>query len=284
MGTREPELTVCIPTWNGATTIRRTLDLVLAQEGIDLRVLVSDDASSDETCELVEAGADPRIELLRNDERAGMVGNWNRCLAHAETEFLIVMGQDDTVDPGWARGLTAALRAHPDAAMAFCRRRFEIEEGVENEGFIHFFTKVYPALLEEFYAGLGTLVQPETMVRAALRNNFEINLIGEPAFSCFRRDHPAVRQGFDPKMTQLMDWEFHTRFFSDGPIVFCPQVLGTFQVREQGASAEHYEDPKRHMREVLHLLGLVRDRFTRLLQPADQDRIEARMAELRHSL
>lgn len=61
-----PQVVVLLATHNGAQWLGAQLDSILAQQGVSLRLLVSDDASTDTTCALVQARAttDARVTLL----------------------------------------------------------------------------------------------------------------------------------------------------------------------------------------------------------------------------
>ncbi len=272
-------LSVCIPTWNGAATLERTLARVLSQEGVDLEVVVCDDASTDDTLDRARGFGDSRIRIYAFGERAGIVGNWNRALERARGDYVSIVGQDDEVDPGWAAGLTGLLERHPEGDLAFCRRRFVYDDEESRRVVGRFFSGFYPKMLEEFYGRTGERISPEEMFREAMVHHFRINLIGEPSFVVFRRDHPAVREGFDPLMTQMMDWEFFTRFFTDKPIFHLPRVFGAYHIRGKGASVDNARNLERHHREYAHLLDLVAERFASFMDPEGRRALEEKRRE-----
>ena len=283
-GGRRPLLSVCLPAYNGVATIGETLGGVLDQKGVELEVVVGDDASADGTVNAVKALGDRRIRLYAYPERLGIVSNWNRTLTAARGKYVILMGQDDLVEPGWAEALVSLLEEDDRAGMSFCRRRFSYD-GPESEAAVgDFFSRRYPAMLATFYANTGRIIAPEVMVREAMRQDFEINLIGEPAFVAFRREHPAARQGYDPAMYQMIDWEFYTRFIAEGPILHCPRVLGTYRIRSVGVSVDNARNLHRHAREYDHLLGLVLARFDRFLDRAQREILVSRRREARSRL
>jgi glycosyltransferase involved in cell wall biosynthesis len=104
------ELSVLIPTWNAAGSIRRALDSVLAEHSIDLEVVVVDDGSRDATKEVVAAiaAADPRVVLLALPENGGVSNARNRGLEVVRGEWLTLLDADDRFLPG---GLAALHRA-----------------------------------------------------------------------------------------------------------------------------------------------------------------------------
>jgi GT2 family glycosyltransferase len=90
---------VCIPTYNGELFVAAAIQSVLQQSFADFELLVVDDCSQDATWEIVSAFSDPRVKTYRNEQRQGIPGNWNRCLALARGEYLCLFHQDDLMLP-----------------------------------------------------------------------------------------------------------------------------------------------------------------------------------------
>lgn len=95
-----PKLTVGIPTFNRSTWLKQTIDSVLAQNYTGFRLIVSDNASDDGTPEVVRSFEDERIDYLRSERNVGPIGNLNRLIVLADTEFLLLLPDDDILYPG----------------------------------------------------------------------------------------------------------------------------------------------------------------------------------------
>lgn len=104
-----PKLSVLIPTYNRKTYIAEAIRSVLIQPFRNLEVIVSDNASTDGTPEIVQAIAaqDDRVRLLRQERNLGPIKNWKTCLENARGEFAHWLWSDDYVEPEfystWAR-------------------------------------------------------------------------------------------------------------------------------------------------------------------------------------
>ena len=98
--TQPVKVTVGIPTFNRAGWLRESIESVLAQTFADFRLIVSDNASDDDTPEVVRSFDDERIHYVRSERNVGPVGNFNRLIALAETEFLVLLPDDDVLYPG----------------------------------------------------------------------------------------------------------------------------------------------------------------------------------------
>jgi len=273
-----PLISVCIPTWNGGRYLARTLESLLAQDEGDLEILVCDDGSTDDTVAVAGGFSDPRIHVRACSDRLGLAGNWNRAISLAEAPLVCLFGQDDTARPEWSSELVGLLGRHPDANLAFGRRTFVFEDEESRAVLGPFFEHEYPAMLAPFYERTGERIEPREMIEEAMRHRFMINLIGEPSFVVVRRDHPAVREGFDPAMSQMLDWEFHTRFFHDAPIVRTDVVIGEYHLHDRGASkanlplSTHFEDYR-------HLLVRVLARFAQVLAPDERVALDEALAD-----
>lgn len=94
------KLTVGIPTFNRAGMLRGAIESVLDQTFTSFRLIVSDNASDDDTPEVVRSFGDARIDYVRSERNVGAAGNFSRLIGLAETEFLMLLPDDDVLYPG----------------------------------------------------------------------------------------------------------------------------------------------------------------------------------------
>lgn len=106
-------VTIAIPTFNRATFAVRALQSALAQSYSDLEIVVSDDASTDETAERVHQFCDSRLVCVRQPERLGLVANFDFCLRRATGEFFLLLGDDDVLLPYAIERLVQPLLQQP---------------------------------------------------------------------------------------------------------------------------------------------------------------------------
>lgn len=97
--TAPTRMTVAIPTFNRAAWLHDSLTSVLAQTFTDFRVIVSDNASEDDTAEVVRSFDDPRIDYRRSEHNVGSLANIKRLIALADTEFIVIVPDDDLLYP-----------------------------------------------------------------------------------------------------------------------------------------------------------------------------------------
>jgi glycosyltransferase involved in cell wall biosynthesis len=109
-------LTVVLATCNGARFIGEQLDSIAAQLQPDDEIIVSDDASTDDTVATITRREDRRIRILANRERVGYVRNFERAIAQATGSLVFFSDQDDVWLPGKVTALQAALQGSACAA------------------------------------------------------------------------------------------------------------------------------------------------------------------------
>lgn len=111
-------VTVGIPTYNRAALLRETLESVLAQTYTNFRLVISDNASTDETAEVVASYSDGRIDYTRNERNIGMIPNFNRLIELTDTEFLMLLPDDDRLYPDYLGSVIEILERNPRAGLA----------------------------------------------------------------------------------------------------------------------------------------------------------------------
>lgn len=117
-----PLLTLAIPTYNRAPLLRDLLNSLIDQVRAEPRVelLISDNASSDETPQIVEQELQRGTVLtyLRNSENIGPDANFLQCFERARGKYFWVVGDDDLLRPGTVRQVLKQL-AEDDYDLAY---------------------------------------------------------------------------------------------------------------------------------------------------------------------
>jgi glycosyltransferase involved in cell wall biosynthesis len=90
-----PQVSVIMPTRNRAALLARSIDSVLAQTFRDFELIVVNDASTDQTRELLAGIADPRLRVLHREQNRGAAAARNAGIAIARGEFLAFQDDDD---------------------------------------------------------------------------------------------------------------------------------------------------------------------------------------------
>lgn len=107
-------LEVFIPFWGDPGYLREAVRSVQAQTDPDWRLVVVDDCYPDPAVPQFFAGLDdPRVTYVRNDTNLGITDNYRRCLELATQPWVVLLGCDDLMLPGYVATLTAAIASAP---------------------------------------------------------------------------------------------------------------------------------------------------------------------------
>ncbi|MDX2213849.1 MAG: glycosyltransferase family 2 protein [Oculatellaceae cyanobacterium bins.114] len=90
-----PEVTVIIPAYNTAVYIAKAIQSALNQTLHNIEVIVVDDASTDNTLEVVKTFSDERLKILKNPCNAGVSVTRNRALREAKGQWIALLDSDD---------------------------------------------------------------------------------------------------------------------------------------------------------------------------------------------
>ena len=170
--TEQPKVTIAIPTYNRAAFLTEALDSALAQTYKNIEVIVSDNASTDNTLQLLENYTDDRLTIIQQKTNLGMVGNWNACLEKASGEFFILLSDDDFLEPTAIEEMTKAFQCPnlgldgSKIGMVYCGTRIIDEENnaIENsqpDSFIECASSFIP----EFFRGKRSVYPCGTLIR-----------------------------------------------------------------------------------------------------------------------
>ena len=113
-----PSVTVGIPTRNRSGLLRRTIESVLAQTYPSFTLVVSDNGSDDDTAEVVASYEDPRLVYRPRDPPVERAENYNGLVESAETDFVVLVADDDELLPDHLALSVEALERWPSAGVA----------------------------------------------------------------------------------------------------------------------------------------------------------------------
>src|SRR5262245_47867830 len=110
-----PKFSVIIPTYNRAALLKLALQSILAQDYDDFGVIVLDNASTDDTPQLMQSimARDPRVQHVRHPQNIGLWKNWNLAFELNRSPYISTFHDDDIMLPGYLRETADVLDRHP---------------------------------------------------------------------------------------------------------------------------------------------------------------------------
>src|SRR4051812_22276592 len=106
-----PLISVVIPNYNGAALLPACLDALRAQTLRDFEIIVVDDASRDNSLEVL-AGY-PEVRVVRLERGRKFAGAANAGLREARGDLLALLNNDTAAAPDWLEQLTGGLERNP---------------------------------------------------------------------------------------------------------------------------------------------------------------------------
>ena len=127
MSQDQPLISFIVPSYNYASFLPATLDSILSQEWPQLEIVVIDDASSDNSPQIIRDYAKQHPDKIRPillEENGGQAAATRRAITESRGAFVSLIASDDVATPSRAREGVEYLLAHPDTMAVFSRVSF----------------------------------------------------------------------------------------------------------------------------------------------------------------
>lgn len=118
-----PLVSVVVPEYNYGHYLPDSVGSVLAQEGVDVEVIVVDDASTDGSQEVARAMAatEPRVTAVVHETNMRHIATFNDGLERASGDYLVLLSADDALTPGSLARAVALMEHEPSVGMVYGR-------------------------------------------------------------------------------------------------------------------------------------------------------------------
>jgi len=116
------KFSVLLPTRNGGKYLKSCIESVLSQDYKDMELIVFDNANTDNTAEVVNSYSnDKRLKYYRTDSVVSVTDNWNNALKKSSGDYVLMMGDDDFLLPGYFETLDKIIKENdsPDGISYF---------------------------------------------------------------------------------------------------------------------------------------------------------------------
>lgn len=125
---RVPRVRVIVPCYRYAHVLGGCVASVLNQRGVDVRVLIIDDLSPDDTPEVARriVERDHRVDYRRHSENRGLIATANAGLnwATEDSEYTVLLSADDQLVPDSLRRATSVMEALPNVGLVYGWARY----------------------------------------------------------------------------------------------------------------------------------------------------------------
>ncbi len=130
-GKPEPLVSIGLPVYNGEAYLEQAVKCLQRQTYRNIEIIISDNCSTDGTAILCErlAAEDNRIRYSRTERNLGAAGNFNRVAGLAGGPFFAWANHDDLWGNTYVESCLDALRANPNAVLAYAKSEKIDEDG-----------------------------------------------------------------------------------------------------------------------------------------------------------
>lgn len=113
---KKVKVAVVILNWNGAGMLRQFLSSVLLNsQGEGVEVVVADNASTDDSCSVVETEF-PDVRLIKLDQNYGFAEGYNKALEQVDAEYAVLLNNDVETGKNWLQPMVEYMDTHADVA------------------------------------------------------------------------------------------------------------------------------------------------------------------------
>lgn len=122
---------ICIPAFK-SRYLKSCIESILQQTIRDFELIILNDCSPEPIEAIVQQFEDNRIQYLQNDHNVGaihLVENWNKCLSLAKGEYIMIMGDDDELEPDYLQEFSDLIATYPTLNVYHCRSKIIDDAG-----------------------------------------------------------------------------------------------------------------------------------------------------------
>ncbi len=218
---------VVIPCYKYAHYLEGCVASVLNQRNVDVRILILDDDSPDNTPEIGRAlaASDSRVSYVRNEKNLGLIGTANLGIIDwATSDYTLLLSADDLLTPGSLARAARVMDAHGDVNLVYGLSLFMDESGKSSQ-------PVENRINDEY-----------ALIRGAdfIRYNFTHS---NPVPSPTAVTRTAVQKelgGYLPCFHHTSDMEMWMRFAARGPIGAIRNIQAYYRLHKSSMSAERF--------------------------------------------
>lgn len=183
-----PQITTIITTYKRPKLLKRAIESVLQQTYSSFQVCVYDNASGDETREVVLEfqKRDPRVKYHCHAENLGMMGNYQYAFSQVKTPLFSFLSDDDIVMPTFYETALKGFEAHPEVMFSACSTVIVNEKKeVISESVSHWIRDGYFAAPDGAMEMIGKWIPPSAILfNSQVVQKIEMDVSNQMLWDC----------------------------------------------------------------------------------------------------
>ena len=121
---------ICIPAYK-SLFLKESIESVLNQKYLNYELIILNDDSPQPVEKIVDSISSSKIKYYKNTINVGaknLVHNWNKCLSYCTGDYIVIMGDDDSLEPNYLEEFNLLIDRYPDLDVYHCRSKIIDEE------------------------------------------------------------------------------------------------------------------------------------------------------------
>lgn len=241
-----PRVDVVIPCYNYGRFLKASVESVLRQSVDDVRVLIIDDASSDDSVRIASeiANSDKRVTVIAHAENRGHIETYNEGIAWATSDYFLLLSADDMLVPGALERAVVIMDKNSDIVLTHgdCI--------VWNDG------TPFPNCE---YGDAGSWTRQDLITEMCVSGT---NFVATPT-AIARTSTQKNIGGYLPHLTHAGDMEMWLRFATKGTVARLAAVQGIYRKHAAAMSNAYWADILRDYRQRKLAFDAVFQKFDR---------------------
>lgn len=258
----EPRVSIIVPCYNYGRFLAQAVDSLLEQTLADIEVIVVDDASTDETPQvLARYAGEPRVRAIRHVQNQRHIKSYNEALGLTRGRYVGILSADDCcLSRDTLARQVAVFEAHPKVGMVYTAY------AVIDRGTV--LTTIAPSPADAVRPGLDEF-------RQLMWGNYVLH-----SGTLLRRDVQEELGPYDERLTQCGDWDLWLRASARHDVGYIAEPLYAYRMHQTNMQAKGIPPSAQADQNVLAL----ERGFAALPADVPADIPAAREAALRHAL
>jgi glycosyltransferase involved in cell wall biosynthesis len=217
---KNPKVTVLLPSYNGEKFISEALKSISDQTFSDLEILVINDGSIDGTLDILNKAKEPRLRIINNEKNLGLVASLNIGIDNALGEYIARMDQDDIALPERLEKQVKFMDSHNDvAACGTWVKTFGKIDGFINK------TLTDPEDIKANLLFYTSMAHPTVMIRKSVLSEFNLK--------------------YNPNDEYCEDYGLWSELAASKKLANLPEVLLLYQVHKESLSHVYEKNQKK---------------------------------------
>ena len=235
------KFSVLLPTRNRLEYLRYAIETVRRQDYSEWEIIVSDNHSEEDISGYINSLGEVRIRCVRTKSFVPVTDNWNNALAHCTGDYVVMLGDDDGLMPGYFSRLVSLFHQFPDPDYVYLGGYFFAYGGAVSEypnGFLRLDSSALMLDKKSYWLDSGharRIASGYLNFKMPIASNMQFSLVSRKMVNELSKNGPFFRSPYpDFYATPLL-------FLKSKKILICTIPLVFVGISKKSYGAYHFD-------------------------------------------